>query len=236
MKPLMELLKQFFIQRIILYAFIAFFSFFVIVPLGDLRIKFTDDHCSRCLLYSDVVYNVSVSPDISYFRIRFGEQEVCEYSIAVTSVLCLIYPLVVGGIYFYLYRRDSAETRDENKLDLGHCLFLVHVLLEVAFVLLILVSASMISRGFQHLCESLGAGRDLVPPLLDSCSDAQNFHSWRGYDGSNFYVTLSVATAGSWFLFLSWLLQALLGLWKLWRLNMLPVLPLGCLPCCDRGE
>ena len=39
MKPVMELMKHFFIQRILLYIIITFFSFFVIVPLGDLRVS-----------------------------------------------------------------------------------------------------------------------------------------------------------------------------------------------------
>lgn len=223
MKPVLELLKHFYIQKIIVYCFIAIFSFLVIVPLGDLRIRFTDDHCSRCLLYSEMDFNVSATAEATYFRIRFGEQEVCEYSIAVSSVFCLIYPIIVGLIYVYLYQRDNNET-DENKLDLSHCLFLLHIIAELCVVILMLVSACMISAGFKHLCDSLLTG-------LKSCIEAQEFSDWRGYDGSNFYVSLSVATAGSWLLFVSWLMQGLLGLWKLWRLNMLPVFP-----CCSSSE
>ncbi|XP_059158590.1 uncharacterized protein LOC131942699 [Physella acuta] len=217
MKSVLELLKHFYIQRIIMYGIIAVFSFLVIVPLGDLRIRFTDDHCSRCILYSEMDFNVSETSDARYFRIRFGEQEVCEYSIAVSSVFCLIYPIAAALIYFYLYRRDNAE-RDENKLDLSHCLFLIHIAVEFAVVILMLVSASMISAGFMHFCQSVTVG-------VGSCIDAQNFSDWRGYDGSNFYEALAVATAGGWLLFVSWMFQGLLGLWKLWRLNVLPVLP-----------
>ncbi|RUS84610.1 hypothetical protein EGW08_007637 [Elysia chlorotica] len=234
MKPLLELCKHFFIQRFIIYVIIAFFSFFVIVPLGDLRIRFTDDHCSRCILYSEIEYNVNATASALYFRINFGEQEVCEYSIAVASVFCLIYPLVAAAAYLLLYRRDSHEMREENKIDLGHFLFLLHIGVELVIVLFVLVSSCMVSNGFRLLCDSILKGRDTTPKILDSCMDAENFADWRGYDGSNFYTSLSVATAGSWFLFVSWLMQGILGMWKLWRLNMLPVLP--GLPCGAREE
>lgn len=39
MKSVLELLKHFYIQRIIMYGIIAVFSFLVIVPLGDLRVS-----------------------------------------------------------------------------------------------------------------------------------------------------------------------------------------------------
>lgn len=55
--------------------------------------------------------------------INFGEQEVCEYSIAVSSVFCLIYPLVAVVVYFFMFRRDSAETRDENKYVTNRSIF-----------------------------------------------------------------------------------------------------------------
>ncbi|GFO25979.1 transmembrane protein 179 [Plakobranchus ocellatus] len=198
------------------------------------QIRFTDGHCSRCLLYSDVEYNLNATSAALYFRIEFGEQEVCEYTIAVASVFCLIYPLLAAAAYLLLYRRDSQEMREENKIDLGHFLFLLHIVVELAIVILVLVSSCMVSHGFKLLCDSLLKGRDTTPKILDSCSDAQDFEDWRGYDGSNFYTSLSVATAGSWFQFVAWLMQGLLGLWKLWRLNMLPVLP--GIPCCIREE
>lgn len=222
----MELLKQFFIQRLILYIIIAVFSFFVIVPLGDLRLKFTDDHCSRCLLYSDISLANSAGNNTTgtSMAITFGDQEVCEYSIAVSSVFCLIYPLIMGALYFYFHRRDSAETREENKLDLAHFLFWIHIAVEIGVVVLTLVSAAMISRGFMHICEGLVDGG-----IIESCMDAEKLTDWKGYDGSNFFISLSVATAGSWLVWTSWVLQGLLGVWKLWRLNMLPALG-----CCDR--
>ncbi|KAH9514778.1 hypothetical protein Btru_023622 [Bulinus truncatus] len=228
MKPVLEIIKQFYVQRIIIYGFITIFSFLVIVPLGDLKIRFTDEHCSRCLLYSDFDFNVNNTPEATYFRIRFGEQEVCEYSIAVSSVFCLIYPIIAILIYVYLYRRDNSKT-DENKLDMSHGFFIIHVVTELCVAILMLVSAGLISAGFQHICDSLKAAVNLK--YISSCSDAQNFSDWRNYDGSNFYASLSVATAGSWLLFATWLMQGLLGLWKLWWLNVLPVLP-----CCSSSE
>lgn len=77
------------------------------------QIRFTDDHCSRCILYADVSVNGSNTSALPV--IEFGEQEVCEYSLAVSSVFCLIYPFLAGAIYVVLYRRDSKETREENK-------------------------------------------------------------------------------------------------------------------------
>jgi len=228
MKPVMELLKQFFVQRSILYSMITFFSFFVIVPLGDLRLRFTDGHCSRCLLYTDFSFPRSNNTSLpAQFSIQeFGDQEVCEYSLAVTSVFSLIYPLLAMFMYLHLYRKDAAETREENKTDLGHFLFLTHVLVELVMLVLVLVSGSLVSQGFSHICQSLSDG-------LSSCSDAQNSAtSWGVYDGSNFYLDLMVATTGSWLVFVCWLLQGMLGVWKLWRLNMLPVFDL---PCGDRG-
>ncbi|BFZ12300.1 hypothetical protein BsWGS_15339 [Bradybaena similaris] len=230
MKPVLELLKNFYIQRIVVYFVIAVFSFLVIVPLGDLRLRFTDGHCSRCLLYSKVMFAHNTSSAQTYcVGIEFGEQEVCEYSIAVSSVFCLIYPLLFAVVYFFMYRRDNAETRDENKLDLAQGLFLLHIMFEMTVVIFMLVSACLITAGYRFICDSLsGDGHQ-----LSSCMDAENFASWCGYDGSNFYVSLAVSTAGGWCLFVSWLMQGLLGMWKLWRLNMLPVLPL---PCCKPDE
>ncbi|XP_013090195.2 uncharacterized protein LOC106074020 [Biomphalaria glabrata] len=228
MKPLLEILKHYYIQKILIYGFTFLCSFLVIVPLGDLKIKFTDEHCSRCLLYSDFDFNVNNTPQATYFKIRFGEQEVCEYSLAVSSVFCLIYPVIAVLLYIYLYRRDNSKT-DENKLDLSHGLYVIHIITELCVAILILVSAGLITSGFRHICDSLDAAVTLK--LIDSCSGAQSFADWRNYDGSNFYVSLSVATAGCWLLFVSWLLQSLLGLWKLWWLNVLPVFP-----CCRPSE
>ncbi|KAL8614852.1 hypothetical protein ACOMHN_063202 [Nucella lapillus] len=197
----------------------------------------------QCLLYADVVHkqannsngnnNSSSNNSISttaasrgvqqggglVAHLQFGSPSVCEYSLAVSALFSLIYSLAMVGVYLYGFRRE----RKNKDTDLGQVWFLVHGVVEVGVVVLMLVSACTVSHGFTTLCTHI-ADAPLPGYQLDSCSDAQDFQ-WANYDISNFYVCLSVATAGSWFQCLFWLLQAVFGTWKLWRLNMLPVLP-----------
>ncbi|KAK7104948.1 transmembrane protein 179-like [Littorina saxatilis] len=212
-----EYAKSFFLQRAAGYCFIILASLFVLCPLGVLQTEFDDN----CLLYSEVHYelfNKSVGGMVVW-RMKFGPQSVCQYNLAVSAIFSLIYALVMVLGYIFLYIRD----REKNEIDLGQIAFLVHGVLEVVVVVLMLVSACTISHGFTTLCDQF-TDTGLRGYTVDSCSHVQT-HNWRGYDATNFFVCLAVATAGSWFQFIFWLLQTVFVLWKLWRLNMLPVLP-----------
>nr|KAG5712004.1 hypothetical protein BaRGS_026445 [Batillaria attramentaria] len=212
-----EYAKSFYLQRVAVYSLIVLSSFFVIIPMGLLQTNFDNN----CLLYADVAYEYdNTSHPYVYFKIRFGPASVCEYSLGLSALFSLIYPLAMIGGYLFIYVKDKGE----NKRDLAQLAFLVHILVEVVVSLFMLVSACTISAGFTDLCDDI-TNTGVAQYRVDSCSDAQNFHDWRGYDGSNFHECLSVATAGSWFQFVFWLLLAVFGVWKLWRLNMLPVLP-----------
>ncbi|XP_067680389.1 transmembrane protein 179-like [Haliotis asinina] len=208
-----ELVKQFHLQRAFLYGFIILSSFFVFAPLGDLQISFGH----RCLLYADVTYNVTVTPRYRYFRVHFpSDASVCDYNIIIAVAFSLIYASVAAGGYVFLYFKQKKN----KEVDIARLWFLVHCASEVAVLVLVLVSACTISAGFSHVCQQLMTA-NAHGINLASCSDAQSFQSWRGYDGSNFHVCLSIATVGSWFSFVFWLLQTLFGGWKLWRLNMI---------------
>lgn len=217
----LEYAKSFFLQRAAGYCLIILSSLFVLVPLGDLNTKFD----RKCLLYSDVAYElvndtISGKPHSVLFKIRFGNSSVCEYNIAISAIFSLIYALAMVVVYIFLYIKE----RGNKATDLGQTAFLVHGIVEVVVAVMMLVSACTISHGFTMLCSDMTDTSAVPVFTIDRCSVAQN-HDWRGYDGSNFYVCLAVATAGSWFQFVFWTLQSAFVVWKLWRLNMLPVLP-----------
>lgn len=213
---LTQLAKSFCLQRVLLYSLIILSCFFLVIPLGLLQTSFD----GNCLLYADFVYEHTNSSQYVFFKLRFGPSSVCDYSLGLSVLFSLIYALFMIGGYLFIYFKD----RRQNKMDLAHMGFLVHVLVEILVSLLVLVSACTISGGFKDLCDDI-TNTNVPQFQVHSCSDAQNFHDWRGFDGDNFHKCLSVALAGSWFQFVFWLLQTGLGLWKLWRLNMLPVLP-----------
>ncbi|XP_076464061.1 transmembrane protein 179B-like [Babylonia areolata] len=214
-----EYAKSFFLQRAAGYCLIVLSSLFVIAPLGVLQTQLDQ----QCLLYADVVHelqNVSAGAlPRGSFRFRFGPPSVCEYSLAVSALFSLLYPLVMIGVHVFAFLREKRN----KDTDLGQVWFLVHGVVEVVVVVLVLVSACTISHGFTSLCSDI-TDVQILSRQLDKCSDAQQY-KWGDYDVSNFYVCLSVATAGSWFQFVFWLLQAAFVMWKLWRLNMLPVCP-----------
>lgn len=217
-----EYAKSFYLQRVAVYSVIVLTSFFVIVPLGILQTKFD----RNCLLYADVTYepysSTTTSTQFVLFKIQFGPTSVCEYNLGMSALFSLIYALAMIAGYLFIYVKDKGD----NKMDLAHVAFLVHIVLEVVVMVMMLVSACTISHGFRELCEDITNPNTNIPNhRVESCTDAQKFHDWRNFDGSNFHDCLACATAGSWFQFVCWLLQAAFGVWKLWRLNMLPVLP-----------
>ncbi|KAL8608253.1 hypothetical protein ACOMHN_042120 [Nucella lapillus] len=96
------------------------------------------------------------------------------------------------------------------------------MVLEVAVVVLMVVSACTVSHGFAVLCDDV-TDTGIAIFQVDRCYQAQR-HNWRGFDASNFFICLAVATAGCWAQTVLWAFQALLVLKKLWRLHILPSL------------
>ncbi|ESO86160.1 hypothetical protein LOTGIDRAFT_167393 [Lottia gigantea] len=222
MAALLEYVKQFLLQRAFMYGLILLASFFVISPLGSLQTTFNE----RCILYADFKY--TTVNKTHYFAVNFGESSVCDYDLAVSVIFCMCYPVIGIATYIFLYFREKAD----KKVDLSHLLFMGNCIVDIIITVLVLVVACTISTGFTHLCNQIMSGTE-QGIRLTGCSDAQKFESWRMYhdstytvyDGTKFHVDLSIATAGSWFAFIFWFLQALFGTWKLWRLNMLPTCP-----------
>ncbi|KAL8608256.1 hypothetical protein ACOMHN_042123 [Nucella lapillus] len=109
---LVEMAKSFLLQRTVVFCAIVIASLFVIAPMGILQTKFS----SECLLYSDVVYEYFRAnggrPDMVLFRIRFGPQSVCQYTVAVTALFSFIYALIMFLIYLLSFRKEEA-----NKVD-----------------------------------------------------------------------------------------------------------------------
>ncbi|XP_041352963.1 uncharacterized protein LOC121371269 isoform X2 [Gigantopelta aegis] len=224
MSNILQYVKQFYLQRVVLYGLIALSSFFVIGPLGEVLVNFGD----KCILYADVEFIKNSSYTATYFLVKFPpDSSVCHYNLVIAIVFSLVYAGVAIALYIYLY----FKARDSESLDIANIYFVIHCVLDVAVAVLVLVAACTISRGFSYVCDQFmnGVNHGIN---MHSCSDAQRFENWFNIDASNFHLCLSIAVVGSWLCFLFWLMQAVFGGWKLWRLNMLPTIPEKLKICC----
>ncbi|XP_076442539.1 uncharacterized protein LOC143281288 [Babylonia areolata] len=222
MCQLVDLAHNFLLRRAVGYGLIVLSSLFVLIPMGVLQTKFGRE----CLLYSDVVYEYFRSPggrpDSVLFRVRFGPQSMCQYTVAVSALFSLIFSLVVGAVYAVFFQRERAS-KEASAVLTGQGVMVAQGVVEVVVAVLMLVSACTVSHGFASLCGGV-TDTGIAIFQVPRCSEAQRYN-WRGFDASNFVVCLAVATAGCWLQFTLWSLQAALELREIWRLHILPSLP-----------
>ncbi|ESO86159.1 hypothetical protein LOTGIDRAFT_235530 [Lottia gigantea] len=184
--------------RTVLYGAIFILSMFIFAPMANQM----NTHDGLCVLYGDAEAVEG-----------YSEKTTCNYTIAIGVLFGFIYGgiMTVVGVLSLLGKLKKPE-------NFSGVLFLINVILDLISFILVLITACMISVGFQALCNSLIS---ILQIKSDSCQQVYLKIPSTG-ERDEFYTPLAVAEAGAWISFVIWMLQVVIGVFLLWRNNMIP--------------
>ncbi|GFO16922.1 transmembrane protein 179b [Plakobranchus ocellatus] len=182
------------------FALLIVLCFFILVPIA-ISMKDADDNC---FLFAD--------------SSGFGAASICEYILACAIMLLI---LCVIRILLLLYKVGNKRISIVSTVAGWFSLYGVHLailFLDVILLILLLITASMISGGLYHLCNSLFGNRS-------ECAAHDGITLPNDRVNRSFYKTLTFAEGSAWAAFLIWLLVVVYELIIGWRKGTLqPVL------------
>ncbi|XP_076464064.1 transmembrane protein 179-like [Babylonia areolata] len=171
-------------------------GFVIAIPLGVTTRKLN----GQCLLFTDITWTGH-----SRFQPSFSAGSMCYFPVYLAVAVGIVFAAGMGVYYVYAATRKDPDTGSRMWV-------FPFTLISSVSAVTFLVAASIISAGFQALCDQYTKGEG-----VESCKEFDHVNWNDSKDSSSAYEHLKISEGAAWVMVLVWLVQVGLGILRIVR-------------------